>query len=320
MATITQSRLDALRVTLSFVFQRAFGAGRPTYWQQFATPVPSDSASNVYPWIAQQLALREWNGPRVALNLSEHVKELFNKTFEGTIKVDREKIEDDKLDMYASILVPQLAEATRKHPDQLIRDFLQANGITWDGKALFADDHPNFNATGTGATTYDNDYANTDLTEDNVFLIWAAMASILGENGMPLGVTPTKLWVPPQLWQKAKKVCESDMLITAIRNLAGTEVVAAAAANNSAKGLLQPVVIPEFANQGTVWYVGDDSGLLKPLVLQQRRAPEFNQQTARDSDSVMMRREYVYGVDYRCAVGETLPWLIARAYSGATPA
>lgn len=317
---VTQARLDALRVTLSFIFQGALARKQGLWWGQFATQVPSDSGSNVYPWIAQQLALRKWKGKRIAQNLSEHVKELFNEPFEGTIEIDRDKIEDDKLEVYANIQIPQLAEATRLHPQQLIRDFLQTNGITWDGKALFANDHPNFNATGTGATTIDNDFASLgDLTEDNVFTIWAAMASYLGEDGKPLNVMPRKLWVPPQLWQKAKKICESDMVAKAIRDLAGTDNVAAAGESNGAKGLLEPVVITDFANQPNTFYIGDDSGFLKPLVYQLRRAPDFQQITRADSDSVFDTRKYKFGVDYRCAVGETMPWLISRGYKNASP-
>lgn len=57
------------------------------------------------------------------------------------------------------------------------------------------------------------------------------------------------------------------------------------------------------AGAGPAWYLLDTSRALKPLIFQQRKAPEFVQMTRSDDEAVFMSNEYRYGVDTRCNVG-----------------
>lgn len=54
---------------------------------------------------------------------------------------------------------------------------------------------------------------------------------------------------------------------------------------------------------GTTWYLLDTSRALKPIIFQNRKAPNFVAKTAETDDNVFDRNEYVYGVDSRCNVG-----------------
>lgn len=57
------------------------------------------------------------------------------------------------------------------------------------------------------------------------------------------------------------------------------------------------------AGSGTTWYLLDTSRALKPIIFQNRKAPNFVSKTAETDDNVFDRNEYVYGVDSRCNVG-----------------
>ena len=62
--------------------QQAF-AGAPSSWEQIATPVPSTTGTEVYPWLGQSTQFREWVGERVFQNLKAHGYSIKNKTFEN---------------------------------------------------------------------------------------------------------------------------------------------------------------------------------------------------------------------------------------------
>lgn len=54
---------------------------------------------------------------------------------------------------------------------------------------------------------------------------------------------------------------------------------------------------------GPTWYLLDVSRALKPVILQNRKAPNFVSLTAETDENVFMRDEYIYGVDCRRNVG-----------------
>lgn len=57
------------------------------------------------------------------------------------------------------------------------------------------------------------------------------------------------------------------------------------------------------SGSGTPWYLLDCSRSLKPIIFQQRKAPNFVAKTSDTDDNVFHRNEYVYGTDSRCNVG-----------------
>lgn len=61
---------------------------------------------------------------------------------------------------------------------------------------------------------------------------------------------------------------------------------------------------------GTPWYLMDLSRVLKPIIFQERKKPQFVAKTSATDDNVFNRKEYVYGVDLRDNVGYGL-WQLA---------
>lgn len=300
---ITQASLQALRVQFEMRFGEVYGATEP-WWPQLATEIPSSAKSNIYGWVAQSTLLREWIGPRQAVNLSEHGYTLINKSYEATIELDRDEIEDDNLGLFTSVTIPQLAQAAKKHTDQLLKQALQSNAgagpTAFDGLSLFNAAHPTYDAAG---STYDNDF-NVALTADNFNTVWATMASFTGEDTEPLGVMPNLLIVPPQL----KKAALEIMNATLVANTAGT-----AGVENVLKGWADVLVIPELANDPTRWYLADVSKPMKPFVYQNRRPDQFVSRDNPQDPKVFDQKKFTYGVDNRKNIGVTLPFLIATS-------
>jgi phage major head subunit gpT-like protein len=299
--------LDALRTTFGTQYQAGYSSTQ-IWHDKICTEIPSNSKSNTYGWVAQMLVLREWLGPRVALNLSEHAYTLVNKSFEGTVEVDRDDIEDDNLGIYSSVMMPQLGEATRKHPGILAKALLQANtALAFDGLSLFNDAHLTYDKTGV-TPTYDNNFTLA-LDGNNFNTVWSTMASYVGEDGQPLGVMPNLLIVPPQLKLAALTIMNGS-LYSPITGQPGANAIAI---ENPLKGWAEVLVVPELANDPTAWYLADTSKAIKPLVWQNRRAPNFVSRDNPADPKVFDLKKFTYGVDYRGNVGITLPFLIAKS-------
>lgn len=309
---ITTASLDALRIQFELRFGEVYGATEP-WWPKLATEIPSNAKSNIYGWVAQTTLLREWIGSRQAVNLSEHGYTLVNKSYEGTVELDRDEIEDDNLGLFTAVTIPQLAQAAKKHTDQLIKTVLQSNAgagpLAFDGLNLFHNAHLTYDA---AASTYDNLFTLA-LTADNFNTNWAAMASYTGEDGQPLGITPNLLVVPPQLKRTALEIMNASMVARVAQNVAANENVSVTSIDNVLKGWAEVLVIPEFANDPTRWYLLDVSKPMKPLVFQNRRPDQFVTRVAATDPKVFDQKKYTYGVDNRKNIGVTLPFLISTS-------
>ncbi|WP_110968486.1 Mu-like prophage major head subunit gpT family protein [Pseudomonas huaxiensis] len=139
---INDNALHAIFTAFKSAFNTA-GAKADTSWQQIASEVPSSSSSNTYGWLGQFPAFREWVGERVLKDVAAHGYAIENKSYESSIVVSRNDIEDDQVGIYKP-LIEEMGRAAAVHPDELIYGLLK-EGITrkcYDGKAFFAPDHP----------------------------------------------------------------------------------------------------------------------------------------------------------------------------------
>ena len=120
-------------------------------WQQadsladmVATQVPSTGAEEHYAWLGTMPRFREWLGDRTIQSLAAHDFLIKNKTFENTVGVKREDIEDDKYGLY-NPLIQQLGMEAKTHPDELVFQNLVLNGPSqkcYDGQNFFDTSHP----------------------------------------------------------------------------------------------------------------------------------------------------------------------------------
>ncbi|MDD5028898.1 MAG: Mu-like prophage major head subunit gpT family protein [Rhodoferax sp.] len=203
---INQSNLAILNQAFSAAFKNGLTNAAPM-WSQCATLVPSTTAEQKYGWLGKITKFREWIGDRQHQNLVQHDYAIKNKTWEDTIEVSRDEIDDDQYGVYSPV-AEQIGQDAALHPDELVFGLLKAGFTTacYDGQYFFDTDHPvgapgsqtsvsNFQG-GTGTPWFLLDTtkvlkpviyqkrreytitAKTNLTDDNVFtqnkFVWGA--------------------------------------------------------------------------------------------------------------------------------------------------
>jgi phage major head subunit gpT-like protein len=146
---INGSNLKLLQQGFNTLFNNAFTEAQSDF-DKIAMIVNSTGSAENYGWMGKTTQFREWLGDRVIQNLSSSDYSIKNRSFEDTVGVDRDDIEDDRYGVY-SPLFQQLGQDAKVHPDTLIFDLLK-NGFTntcFDGQYFFDTDHP----VGTGTTS-----------------------------------------------------------------------------------------------------------------------------------------------------------------------
>lgn len=145
---INASNLRTLYTAFSAAYQRAFTGVTPT-WNRVAMEVPSSTRSNEYGWLGQFPRMREWIGERAVQSLSVTGYQIANRTFESTIEVKQEDIEDDNIGIYAPMFT-EFGRSVGVFPDELTYGLL-SNGFTglgYDGRPFFDASHPVLDAGG----------------------------------------------------------------------------------------------------------------------------------------------------------------------------
>ena len=231
-----------------------------------------------------------------------------NKPFEDTISIASEDLRHDQYGIFNGAL-KFLAAATAKWPDVMLRDLIYNNTTAgYDNKYQFATDHPTLggDVVGPDTSTQQNYWSSgCALTFDNYATIRAAMMAFKGEDGLPLGITPNVLMVPPALESRGKLVIEADMITGA---LATTTAPVTNVYKNSAKLLVNPDL-----KSATDWFLLDCTKPVKPWIFQQEMAPRTTYITDPTHPSVFNNRQFVYGVEAWGNVASSLWFLAARA-------
>ena len=131
---INHANLSILNQAFSAAFKNGLGTA-PSQWSSVATMVPSTTSEQKYGWLGKITKFREWLGDRQVQNLLAHDYSIKNKTFENTVGVDRDEIEDDQYGVYKPVF-EQLGQDAATHPDELVFDLLK-NGFSkpcYDGQ------------------------------------------------------------------------------------------------------------------------------------------------------------------------------------------
>ncbi len=145
---ITPALLVSLAQGFNGAFKRGFESVQSTYGL-VAMTIPSTADAENFGWMKELPGMREWVGQRVINNLEASTATLKNKSWEHTIGVDRENIEDDKLGIYTPMLSMQ-GEIVARHPDELVWGLLPTGFATkgFDGQYYFDTDHIGYTAAG----------------------------------------------------------------------------------------------------------------------------------------------------------------------------
>lgn len=301
---ITKAAIASLQTTFSMLYAGAWNE-TPNWFQEIAETIPSSTKTNTYGWMQRIPQMREWLGPRLFQNLNTHAFVVENKDFELTVKVPRNDFADDNLGIW-NPLMKEMGRQGKKLPDVQVQLALQAGtgatALGFDGVPFFSISHPLnpagvqsnlFTAGGSGATPL---VPGAGVGLDKVR---QAMVSYTGEDGLPLGIYPNLLVVPPQLENAAKTILVAER--------------AANGASNIQRGDVNYIVVPELTNAPTEWYLACTTRAIKPLIWQLRQAVQLISLTNVDDANVFFHKEFVWGQDGR-GVASYGPWfLISKA-------
>ncbi|MDX1932001.1 MAG: Mu-like prophage major head subunit gpT family protein [Capsulimonadales bacterium] len=295
MAAVTSDVMRSLTAMCKAIYGDGYNA-RAGVWQDLATVIPSTQGTETYAWLGEIPVMRPWLDERQLLGLREYGFTITNLKWEATLAISRVAIEDDQTGQI-KIRVLALADAANQHYDKMLFDLINGNPTAYDGVAMYAAAHANLE-TGAGSA----------LSATKLQAVIAAMKSRLLPNGEPMDITPTHLLVPPALEWTAKQILNSAYWPDA----AG----AGANATNVLQGALKLVVSARLAT-ATEWHVFDCSRPVKPWIIQQRIAPEFQAlEDVTANESVFLRDEFLFGVRSRDNAGPGM-WQYAYRCTGA---
>lgn len=139
---ITRQNIANLTQGFRANFQAGFAGVTPS-WPQVATETTSTTSEEIYAWLNAFPRMREWIGPRVINSLSQSQYKIRNRSWEDTVSLPVDAVEDDQYGIY-SLPMQGLGQSAAEHPDELVWAAL-ATGFTaecYDGQAFFDVDHP----------------------------------------------------------------------------------------------------------------------------------------------------------------------------------
>jgi hypothetical protein len=197
----------------------------------------------------------------------------------------------------------------------LLDFYRDADSDTASTRRLFAADHP-YNVLNESLGTFQNFTTTTVAAiRDGSFFssVNSHFRAIKGPNGKPLGLRfggGGTLLLPATREELFKDVLSQDTLINALRNVAGTENVAAVQKSNVYKGT-KYIVADELASQDYFYCFATGKPGLHPWVVQQGSAPE---EIVHDKSSELYKRSLKVGVAYigQMAVAACLPHPVLR--------
>lgn len=278
---ISPQTIRGIYVGFNTLFNKAFAESAPQY-TQVATVCPSTTSEETYAWLGDIPGMKEWVGEREVQNLSASDYTIKNKSFESTVSIPRDAIEDDRIALY-NPSIQMLGQAAALHPDELVFGLLK-NGFSekcYDGKAFFAEDHP------VGKKKVSNK-GTAKLSLEAYTAARAAVMSVTNSKDRPLKLVPNLLVVPPALEGLARSITMGEFIN-------GT--------TNTMKGTAQVLVVPDLAGADTAWYLLCTTRPIKPLIFQERKKPKFVAKTSEQDDNVFFEKNYIYGVDSRDNAG-----------------
>ena len=299
---VNKANLDELFFNLNATYDRAW-EDTAVQWQEIAMLIPSSSSRNDYRWLSKFPRMQEWIGEKVIKQFEGFRYTIDNKDWEATIEVDRNDIEDDMLGVYE----PQARMAgysAKRFPDEIVFELVN-NGfvnLCYDGKAFFAADHP----VGEREVSNKGTKALAGDTLANAMASFGAARTALrkqtDEEGRPIGVNPDLLLVPPALVDTAQALMTAERLEDGKANIY--------------KGAAR-VLDSAWLESDTAWYLMDTKLPVKPFIYQERKKPQFVQQTDESADTVFLRHHYRFGVECRANGGYGF-WQMAYGSDGTT--
>lgn len=300
MSFESTTTLTALKTRVHKDFSAAMASVKP-WWsgegRGVMTALPALFALETFGWLAEMSGMREWLGSREIDRVKERSFQAAVKSYEKTVGIDVEKLEDNEnvagAIVTAGAIAGAIGEVVARLPDDLYVFVLQ-NGqsiVAYDGQNLYDTDHPTV-LDGSVGTQSNYEASAFALTQANFLTARARLLNFKGENGITrANGGRVVMEVPPALEGAARTI------LVALSIGSG--------ATNITQGMAELRVNPRLAGQDTTWYLhlvdGPGPGAIVFLNRKEGRLISKNSPT---DDNVFFDREAIFGADRR---GSAIP-------------
>jgi phage major head subunit gpT-like protein len=303
---INRANMDALFTGYNQAFKNGLGIVPATY-QELCTVVPAGTKQIDFPFLEQLGGMRHWIGPREIKNVSSKKLSVVARTFEETMSVPVNDIEDDQYGVYSPILSEMGMNAGNLWAE-LVFAALVGNATWLDGVAFFSASSRSYDGTNAIAN-----YGTSALTATTYGAAYKAMMGYLGHGGKPLGVVPDTLVVGPKLLDTAKKIVEIPAELTSGATGESTYVNWTSAPNpwyNSARLIVSTQLVGTYDDY---WFLLCTKRPMRPVVLIKRQDPKLVRKDRDTDENVFSEDKVVYGTKARGEAALAFPHL---AYAG----
>jgi len=279
---------------LTAKFDNAVRAAKPVY-PEVCTVLQSDGADEEYGWLGAMPSVREWLGERQFNRLRAAKYTLANKSWEVSVEIERERIEDDRLNIYGPVL-SQLGERAMMHPDKELMSLVENGSSTacWDGQYFYDTDH-SWGDSGTQSNDLTPSATDTSAVTESEFrtayhAARAAMLSFKDDQGEYL-IQPTVrplrnllLLVPPELELVANQAINKQLVDSGETNIV----------------LDKPRIWTSPYITSTTFHLLRLDDILKPFVFQARRplSRQMKGMTDREFKGVKFMADARYNLGY----------------------
>jgi phage major head subunit gpT-like protein len=203
-------------------------------------------------------------------------------------------LEFDQYGVYSDMLIPNLARHAKLNADVQIAAEITANNVGYDGKAMFASDHP-VDPSGQRGGSQSNIITTSPLNSTNLAKAQATLMNLLGPDGIPMGSYGDTILCPPSLKYVADTLANAAFYPESKNNVSGTF----GAQTNVFQGAYKVVASPYLTDTGdpttAVWYLVDARSKLRPWFWQEFSAPQLVSVVDPAAYSVFLKDQFMMG-------------------------
>ena len=296
---ITTGSMAALFTDYKAIFLNSVENAPVPAVEPLVQKVTSSTLSSHYPIAGLLGDLEEFEDETAYTNIWEYMQEIVNKLYSRAVGIPIVNIEDNDLGMYPGIIANLGRLAATFFYRDVVYQFVSSDGTALGGQAggfqtNWVDAVPMFSNAHvwTGGAAWDNlDFL--PLTATNYATVKANLRARVNPAGRVMDLVPNLLICGPTNELAARMILNRALIGGGNTNI-----------NESDVGILVLNQITDLS-----WFLVALGGG-KPIVWQERRAPQFTAQDRPDDDSAFNREEYRYKVTTRGGLGIIAPWRI----------
>ncbi len=342
MGALTPTLLLGLEDRMNIEIEREYARLTTNlWWQDVAKTRPSTGKKEVITWLLSTAQIRDLGSSAGNLSFDDLVAtytEVENKFAGAGLRLSKAQLEDtdggglDLAAQWSSDVGAYMAYWPQKQVAHALKNGHTASLYTgYDGKALFATDHP-FNPLNTSAGTFQNiftgassgsypgacpidDGVTADVALANLAKIFAYIATVKMPNGEdPRFLRPTKIICGPRMFPRVVQLTSAKFIAQAASSGGGSADVEKLIA---ALGYSQPTKADElagFENDTTFFVVCEQaaSSKLGAIIYQEREAFHMDSYGPMNQADLGRKQEFEWHVHGRNAVAAGHPYLVFK--------